>query len=643
MISRSHFNHGRHASLTLAASFVLIPVLGVAQARAGSATWGTSPATGDWNTATNWTPSTVPNSPRDTATFATSSTTEVALSSPVTLRAIVFGPSASTFSLTLPLRTSLSFAGTGITNNSTGEESFHLVGGTATFSKAASAGANSSFVIESPNQGKVGHVDFIQRSSAGSSTFTNTPGVIKRTNPGGLTRFFGTATAGTATFINNGNSDASPGLAGSTQFYETSTADHGVFQNVNATAYIGMGGTTEFFDNSTAAEATFTSVGVGGYAGGVIFHDDSTAADSTYVGSDDPDVRGYISFTDNATAANATINLSPGHGAGFYDNSTADHAIITLEAPETVAFGAAAQFYGNSTAPEATFILEGGMPGAYQGGSMLITESASVGNSTFILEPGVTGAPGGRITFLASANSTTARFELMGSSTLDIGYIGDDGHGSLGLTAGSIEGTGNIYLGANNLTVGTNNLSTTFAGSITDSSSANLPGTLTKVGTGTLLLTGFNPLGGLTLVSSGTLGGTGSVLGPLTIGTGSGGGASFAPGVNGTGTFNAFKTLTIASDGTYLCELNSSKGKADLLAGTGVILSPGATTSLTDLGNTVLAAGTSLIILHDSGRTGIVGTFSNLPDLSNVTVGPNTYQVKYNSGSQKIDLTLTVQ
>src|SRR5882762_8180321 len=145
MISRSHFKHGRHAGPTLAASFLLILVLGVAEARAGSATWGANPATGDWNTATNWTPSTVPNSPRDTATFGTSSMTEIVLSSPVTLKAIVFGPSANAFSLTLPVRTSLSFGATGITNNSTETESFHLVGGTATFSKAASAGANSSF------------------------------------------------------------------------------------------------------------------------------------------------------------------------------------------------------------------------------------------------------------------------------------------------------------------------------------------------------------------------------------------------------------------------------------------------------------------------------------------------------------------
>ena len=36
---------------------------------AGSATWDLSPGSGDWNTAPNWTPATVPNGSDATATF----------------------------------------------------------------------------------------------------------------------------------------------------------------------------------------------------------------------------------------------------------------------------------------------------------------------------------------------------------------------------------------------------------------------------------------------------------------------------------------------------------------------------------------------------------------------------------------------
>jgi hypothetical protein len=46
----------------LTSSFIL-------DAHAGSATWNFSPSSGDWSTAANWTPATVPNGPADIATF----------------------------------------------------------------------------------------------------------------------------------------------------------------------------------------------------------------------------------------------------------------------------------------------------------------------------------------------------------------------------------------------------------------------------------------------------------------------------------------------------------------------------------------------------------------------------------------------
>src|SRR6266702_2696376 len=47
---------------------------------AGSATWATNPTSGDWNTAANWRPETVPNSETDVATFGQSNVTNIALS-----------------------------------------------------------------------------------------------------------------------------------------------------------------------------------------------------------------------------------------------------------------------------------------------------------------------------------------------------------------------------------------------------------------------------------------------------------------------------------------------------------------------------------------------------------------------------------
>src|SRR5262249_16225657 len=96
-----------------------------------------------------------------------------------------------------------------------------------------------------------------------------------------------------------------------------------------------------------------------------------------------------------------------------------------------------------------------------------------------------------------------------------------------GVTIGSIEGNGNVFLGANNLTVGSNNLSTLFSGVIHDGGpSGGTGGSLTKIGTGTLTLRGRNTYTGTTFVNDGTLTlGHGNstltnhiIIGPLIIG-----------------------------------------------------------------------------------------------------------------------------
>ena len=54
-----------------------VVILSVQTSQADSATWNLNLTSGDWNTATNWTPQTIPNGPSDTARFATSKTTSV--------------------------------------------------------------------------------------------------------------------------------------------------------------------------------------------------------------------------------------------------------------------------------------------------------------------------------------------------------------------------------------------------------------------------------------------------------------------------------------------------------------------------------------------------------------------------------------
>src|SRR5690242_21247827 len=70
---------------------------------AGSATWSSNPTSGDWNTAANWRPQTVPNSVSDIATFDGSNVTDVLVDfgSNFSLDSAVFGSGASAYTITL--------------------------------------------------------------------------------------------------------------------------------------------------------------------------------------------------------------------------------------------------------------------------------------------------------------------------------------------------------------------------------------------------------------------------------------------------------------------------------------------------------------------------------------------------------------
>src|SRR5262249_45353426 len=107
----------------------------------------------------------------------------------------------------------------------------------------------------------------------------------------------------------------------------------------------------------------------------------------------------------------------------------------------------------------------------------------------------------GQIVFSESSSGGAASFNLTGGS-LDISGL------STGMTIGSLEGAGKVFLGNKFLTIGGNNLSTTFSGIIADGSADGTkpgPGLVQKEGTGTLTLTGISTYTGPTGVFGGTL------------------------------------------------------------------------------------------------------------------------------------------
>ena len=255
----------RACALLLTAATILPLLLSTPNSsQAGSATWLASPATGDWNTATNWTAGGPPNGPSDTAFFATSNTTGVSISAETEVDGIVFNSGASAFTITVSAsstaNTTLTISGVGISNNSGIAQNFvtavNGIGnfGTIAFTNSATAGSGTVFTNNGSTGGRSGTIQFLNTSTAGNGTFTNNSATVSGEG-GGFTQFFDTSTAGNSTFTNNGG--ASGAGPGATLFFGSSTAGNGIFTNNGGAVSGAEGGVTEFFDTSTAGNSTF--------------------------------------------------------------------------------------------------------------------------------------------------------------------------------------------------------------------------------------------------------------------------------------------------------------------------------------------------------------------------------------------------
>ena len=227
------------------------------------------------------------------------------------------------------------------------------------------------------------------------------------------------------------------------------------------------------------------------------------------------------------------------------------------------------------------------------------------------------------------------------------------------MRVGSLEGDGLVFLGPVKLVVGSNGLSTTFSGVIEDT------GELTKLGNGTLTLSGANTYTGGTTVSdgvllvsnrsgsgtgtgavqvdAGTLGGRGIISGAVTVGTGSGTGAFLSPSEEALKqlTLTIQSALTFKADGTYTYRLNTRKTKADKIIADGVTIEAGATFAFVGIGNRALTPGTVFTAISNTSANPISGTFSNLADGSVFTANGNNFEASYEGGDGN-DLTLTV-
>jgi len=485
----------------------------------------------------------------------------------------------------------------------------NAVTGTLTFNSTSTAGT--------ATIGNSGALQFNNSSTAGSAAITTTSGATITFNDtstasaahidlvAAALSFSNSSTAGNATVTMSNVL-----FPGAVEFHDTSTAGNGNFAIIGSS---GAGlGTLTFFDTSTAGNATIANnpgIGSGGSTiFGILGGTDTSNAGTAHITNNN---LGSTSFLANTSAANATITNNNGGNTNFQDQSTAGSATIINNNGGTTTFGVpivgidtatagsanitnnsggSTEFLAATTAGNATILNNsggflqfgdsGGGTGTATAGNSTITNNGttSFNASTTAGSSTITTNSGGNVFFFDTSTGGSARFITNAGGSFDM-----SGLSSAGMTAGSIEGAGSYVLGAKNLAAGNNNLSTIVSGVI-----SGIGGSLTKVGAGTLTLSGINTYTGATTVNAGTLIVDGSIAasslttvntgatlaGIGTVGSTAIAGGTLAPGSAAGSAFGPLAVqgnLSFTAASTYMIQVSPANAGRTNVSGTATL------------------------------------------------------------------------
>ena len=379
----------------------------------------------------------------------------------------------------------------------------------------------------------------------------------------------------------------------------------------------GAGGTVSFVGSQEVSLGSGTTFLIAGAAGGTGGTGDLSGLAGT-VGQAYATIgmlEGQGTITMNGSSS--LLQVDSGNFSGILGGNETlqktDSGALTLSGANS--------YSGGTTVSSGQLVMDtGGVlgTGAVANNAQLIyIDSATAGNAN------ITTGTGGALYFENSASGGTARLILNGTGYMDISQE------SAGrpVTIGSLEGSGNVSLGGNDLAEGSNNLSTFFSGTVADGGALNLTGgSLTKIGTGTLTLSGTNSYTGGTNLDSGVLA-FGSAyalgLGSVSVNGGTLQSAGFPLGLVIGGNYNqgAGGTLKIGLGGAligYLDTLNVTRNVS--LNGTLNLYSYG--------GLTPSPLGDLTVMLSSSGT--LTGTFQQVEE--NLGNGTRLLPLYFNNG-----------